>query len=256
MSEGFDLRDVGMRYGSAAVLSGVNLRLEFSQLTAVAGPNGAGKSTLLGILSRLRRGFSGGCFYNGRPVETWPRDSFAREVAYVPQSLQSEFPFTAEQVALMGRSPHVYGMFETEKDREIVARSMALTDTMHLRARDFRTLSGGEKQRIVLAAALAQEPRALLLDEPTSFLDLAHQVELYRILQGLCRGGMLVITVTHDLNLAAMFCHRLILLRQGSVAADGAPVDVLRPEVVADVFQVRSQMHRLEDGRTWITYGY
>jgi iron complex transport system ATP-binding protein len=256
VSGGFDLRGAGMRYGNIAVLSEVTLRLEFSELTALAGPNGAGKSTLLGILSRLQRDFSGGCWYGGRPISTWRPDQFAREVAYVPQSLRLEFPFSAEQVVLMGRAPHVHGMFETARDRATAERAMALTDTTHLRGRDFRTLSGGEKQRIILAAALAQEPKVLLLDEPTSSLDLAHQVELYRILQGLCRGGMMVVSVTHDLNLAAMYCDRLILLSQGRVVADGAPPDVLRPEIIADVFGVRSQLHQLEDGRPWITYGY
>jgi iron complex transport system ATP-binding protein len=256
VSAGFDLRGVGMRYGDTSVLSDVSLSLEFSALTAVAGPNGAGKSTLLRILSRLQGDFSGGCWYGGRPVATWRQDQFALEVAYVPQSLQSEFPFSAEQVVLMGRAPHVHGMFETDRDRETAERAMALTDTTHLRGRDFRTLSGGEKQRIILAAALAQEPRVLLLDEPTSSLDLSHQVELYRILQQLCRGGMMVVSVTHDLNLAGMYCDRLILLSQGRVVADGAPPDVLGPETIADVFGVRSQLHQLENGRPWITYGY
>jgi iron complex transport system ATP-binding protein len=256
MTSGFHLVNVGMRYGDSQVLFQISLRLEFGQLTALAGPNGAGKSTLLGILSRLRRNFSGACSYGSQALAKWRPDRFAQEVAYVPQSLQSEFPFSAEEVVLMGRAPHVHSMFETAQDRETAVRAMASTDTTHLRGRDFRTLSGGEKQRIILAAALAQEPKVLLLDEPTSFLDLAHQVDLYRILQDLCRGGMMVVSVTHDLNLAAMFCDRLILLRAGRVVADGAPAGVLAPATIADVFGVRSQLHELENGRPWITYGY
>jgi iron complex transport system ATP-binding protein len=256
MTAGFHLVNLGMRYGDVQVLSEIDLRLEFSQLTALAGPNGAGKSTLLAILSRLRRNFSGACSYGGQPIAKWRPGRFAREVAYVPQSLRSEFPFSAEEVVLMGRAPHVSGMFETACDREAAARAMASTDTTHLCGRDFRTLSGGEKQRIILAAALAQDPKVLLLDEPTSFLDLAHQVDLYRILESLCRSGMMVVSVTHDLNLAAMFCDRLILLRAGRVVADGAPSAVLAPETIAGVFGVRSQLHQLENGRPWITYGY
>jgi iron complex transport system ATP-binding protein len=255
VSPGFEAVNLGMRYGKAQVLSGVNLRFDFSQLTALAGPNGAGKSTLLGILSRLRD-FSGECKYRGQPITKWRPDAFAREVAYVPQSLRSEFPFSAEQVVLMGRSPHVSGMFESEQDREAAVKAMALTDTTHLSGRDFRTLSGGEKQRIILASALAQDPKVLLLDEPTSSLDLLHQVALYRILQGLCSGGMLVISVTHDLNLAGMYADRLILLRAGQVAADGPPASVMQPDTIAQVFDVRSQLHRLENDRPWITYGY
>ena len=256
MSPGFELINVSMRYGKAQVLSDVNLSFDFSQLTALAGPNGAGKSTLLGILSRLRRDFAGECRYRGQLITTWRPDAFAREVAYVPQSMRSEFPFSAEQVALMGRSPHVSGMFESQQDREAAARAMTLTDTTHLSGRDFRTLSGGEKQRIILASALAQDPKVLLLDEPTSSLDLLHQVALYRILQGLCNGGMLVVSVTHDLNLAGMYADRLILLRAGRVAADGAPARVMQPDTIAQVFDVRSQLHRLENDRPWITYGY
>jgi iron complex transport system ATP-binding protein len=256
VSPGFEAINLGMRYGAAQVLAEINLRFEFSQLTALAGPNGAGKSTLLGILCRLRRDYSGECHYREQSITKWRHDAFAKEVAYVPQSLRSEFPFSAEQVVLMGRSPHVSGMFETEQDREAADRAMALTDTTHLRGRDFRTLSGGEKQRIILASALAQDPKVLLLDEPTSSLDLSHQVALYRILQDLCRGGMLVVSVTHDLNLAGMYADRLILLRAGRVAADGAPGVVMQPDTIAEVFDVSSQLHRLENDRPWITYGY
>jgi iron complex transport system ATP-binding protein len=256
VTSGFETVNVGMRYGEAQVLTEVNLRFEFSQLTALAGPNGAGKSTLVGVLSRLRRNYSGECHYRGQSIAKWRSDLFAREVACVPQSLRLEFPFSAEQVVLMGRSPHVSGMFESEQDREAAAKAMALTDTTHLSGRDFRTLSGGEKQRTILAAALAQDPKVLLLDEPTSSLDLSHQVALYRILQDLCRGGMLVVSVTHDLNLAGMYADRLILLQAGRVAADGTPASVMQPDTIAQVFDVRSQLHRLENDRPWITYGY
>jgi iron complex transport system ATP-binding protein len=256
VSSGFEAINLGMRYGESQVLSEVSLRFEFGQLTALAGPNGAGKSTLLGVLARLRRNFTGECRYRGQSVTDWRPSAFAKEVAYVPQSLQSEFPFSAGQVVLMGRSPHVSGMFESDEDRAAATRAMALTDTTHLSGRDFRTLSGGEKQRTILAAALAQDPKVLLLDEPTSSLDLSHQVALYRILQDLCRGGMLVVAVTHDLNLAGMYASRLILLRAGRVAADGPPAVVMQPDTIAQVFDVFSQLHKLENGRPWITYGY
>jgi iron complex transport system ATP-binding protein len=156
----------------------------------------------------------------------------------------------------MGRSPHVSGMFESDEDRAAATRAMALTDTTHLSGRDFRTLSGGEKQRTILAAALAQDPKVLLLDEPTSSLDLSHQIALYRILQDLCRRGMLVVSVTHDLNLAGMYAGRLILLRAGRVAADGPPAAVMQPDTIARVFDVSAQLHKLENDRPWITYGY
>src|SRR5262249_37777259 len=162
---------------------------------------GAGKSTLLGILAGLREGYSGECRYSGLEVRSWKRREMARRVAFVPQSVWIDFPFTAEQVVLMGRAPHADRMFQGEADRRIAIEAMKMTDTLPFRARDFRSLSGGERQRVILAAALAQSPEALLLDEPTTYLDLRHQVALYRILMTLSRRGTLVAAVTHDLNL-------------------------------------------------------
>jgi ABC-type cobalamin/Fe3+-siderophores transport systems, ATPase components len=155
----------------------------------------------------------------------------------------------------MGRSPHVSGMFESDEDHAAAARAMALTDTTHLSGRDFRTLSGGEKQRTILAAALAQDPQVLLLDEPTSSLDLSHQVALYRILQDLCRGGMLVVAVTHDLNLAGcmrtgLFC----CVRPGGRGwAAGC-----RDAAGCDRAGVRRRLATAQAGErpAWITYGY
>jgi iron complex transport system ATP-binding protein len=244
-----------MRYGAAEVLADVSLRLEAGQLTAVVGPNGAGKSTLLGILAGLRPGYRGECRFDGMEVRGWNRRAFARRVSFVPQATRVEFPFTAEQVALMGRAPHAAGLLESPHDRQAVHDAMHSTDTLHLRDRDFRSLSGGEQQRVILAAALAQSPEALLLDEPTTYLDLRHQVSLYRILRDLCERGVLVAAVTHDLNLAAAYATRVVVLNHGCVVADGPPAEAFRSDRLRSVFEVPAELLRAPDGRHWIRYG-
>ena len=254
MSASFELRGVGMRYGAAEVLRGVTLEIEPPRLTTIVGPNGAGKSTMLGIMAGLREGFLGDCLLEGRDVRTWNRRDFARRVSVVPQSARIEFPFTAGEVVLMGRAPHAAGLFESARDLEAARDAMALTGTLELRARAFRSLSGGEQQRIILAAALAQDPQALLLDEPMTFLDIHYQVTLYRTLRTLCQRGVLVIAVTHDLNLAAAYAQRVIMLSRGEVVADGPPEDAFRPERLRAVFDVPAELLTSADGRHWIRY--
>jgi iron complex transport system ATP-binding protein len=255
MSATFDLHGVGMQYGDAKVLTGVDLHLDPGQLVAVVGPNGAGKSTLLGIMAGLRTGYSGECRFDGADVARWNRRAFARRVSFVPQATRVEFPFTAEEVALMGRAPHAAGLLESAHDRDAVHDAMHSTDTLHLRDRDFRSLSGGEQQRVILAAALAQAPEALLLDEPTTYLDLRHQVSLYRILRDLCARGVLVAAVTHDLNLAAAYATRVVVLDRGRVVADGPPAEALSSDRLRAVFEVPATLLHAPDGRPWIRYG-
>ena len=217
-------------------------------LITIAGPNGAGKSTLLGILAGLRSPYGGSCSYAGREVRQWPRREFARKVAFLPQSVRLEFPFTVEEVVLMGRTPHASGWFLTAEDRTAAEESMITTDTLAFRGRDFRSLSGGEAQRVILASALTQRPEALLLDEPATHLDLRHQLALYRLLAELSTS-LLVVAVTHDLNLALQFSHRVLVLADGKVDGDGAPRDVLTPESIARVFGVRATLHG-----SWMSY--
>lgn len=244
-----------MRYDGAQVLDRATLRFDAAQLVAIVGPNGAGKSTLLGIMAGLRPGHTGRCEYDGTEVSRWPRRDFARRVSFIPQSLRMEFPFTGEQVVLMGRTPHCDGLFESPADWEAVERALAITDTLAFRRRDFRSLSGGERQRVILASAVAQQPETLLLDEPTTFLDLKHQVAIYRLLAELSGQGMLVIAVTHDINLAAAFADRIVVLNAGRVVADAGPAQVLAPELIREVFGVESQLHQGPRGKPWIIYG-
>jgi len=255
LSRFYQLSGVSFSYGISEVLRGITLSLDEPGMVAIAGPNGAGKSTLLGVMAGLRAPYRGVCNYGGRELRKWPRQSFAREVAFVPQSLKLEFPFTAEQVVLMGRTPYCDGLFEAPEDHAAVEEAMRVTDTLAFRNRDFRSLSGGERQRVVLASALAQSPRVLLLDEPTTFLDLQHQLATYRLLKDLCRQELLVITVTHDLNLAAGFADRIVLLDKGSVVADAPPAEVIEPAMIRQVFGVETEIRRTHGGRPWIEYG-
>ena len=250
----YRLTDVGMQYGAATVLASVSAEFSRPEFVAVLGPNGAGKSTLLGILAGLKTG-SGQCQYRDRAVTEWPRRDLAREVSFLPQNVQINFPFSAEEIVLMGRTPHGHGWVESPADLEAAQRAMQLTDSTNYRCRDFVSLSGGERQRVILAAALAQTPRVLLLDEPSAFLDLSHQVALYRLLARLAREeGMLVIAVTHDLNLAAAHADRVLILRQGLLVADGPPAAVLNQACLRDVFEVDVLIQQNRSARPVIIY--
>lgn len=255
MTAAYDLTGVGLRYGPAEVLSGVTLRLAAPGLVSIVGPNGAGKTTLLGILARLRDQFLGACLLDGRDLRRWPARAFARRVSFVPQSLRLDFPFTAEQVVMMGRTPYAGGLYESAADHDAVERALALCDATAFRGRDFRTLSGGERQRVVLACALAQQPEVLLLDEPATFLDIEHQLATYSLLRRLAGDGILVVAVTHDLNLAAQYSSRVIALKHGRVAADGPPAEALSPAVIARVFGVTAHRLPAPGGTEWIAYG-
>lgn len=251
----FCTQELGLSYNGTPVLSGVSLEFSPGCVTAVVGPNGAGKSTLLSILAGLRRNYIGRCLYRGWEVRDWVRRAFAREVAFIPQTVRIEFPFTVEQVVLMGRTPYCKGLFEGPQDWEAAERAMRLTDVLELRRRDYRSLSGGEKQRTVLASVLAQEPRALILDEPATFLDLQHQIAIHRLLRELAHQGMLVVTATHDLNLAAAFADRIVALRQGRVFCDSPPQEAVSASNIQAVFGVQAEVFRTPQGKPWVHYG-
>ncbi len=255
MNAGYELYGVGMRYNGSSVLQDISLRFEQPELVAIVGPNGAGKSTLLNVMSGLRPGFIGRCLYRGTEIRKWPRRQFARSVSMVPQGLTLMFPFTVEQVVMQGRTPYGDGLFESPEDFQAVEQALEITESAPFRHRDFRTLSGGERQRVIIASAIAQEPETLLLDEPTTFLDLRHQVSIYRLLADLRRRGILVITITHDLNLAAAYADRVIVLESGHLRADASPREVLSEATVREVFGVQSEVHLTAGGRPWIVYG-
>jgi iron complex transport system ATP-binding protein len=251
----FTLDRASVRYGSTDVLKSVSLTMYAGEFIAIAGPNGAGKSTLLSLLAGLLAPSSGSCRLLERSAHQWKRRDFARRVAVVQQTDHPAFPFTAGEVVYMGRMPHRAGVHESAQDHAAVTSALEATEMGKFRNRNFSTLSGGEKQRILLASALAQEPDVLLLDEPSTHLDLLHQVSLQRLLAALSRKGLLVVYVTHDLNLAAAYAGRLILMHEGSVRADGAPAAMLRTDLIHEVFQIQVELHHRPSGQPWLLYG-
>ena len=255
MSAPFQLGGLSFAYDEALVLRDLTLELRPAELTAVVGPNGAGKSTLMAVLAGLQSSYQGSCRFDGREIRDWNKRELARRAAFVPQSLRLEFPFTAEQVVYMGRTPYCNGLFESPGDRDAVRRAMEQTDSAAFAERPFRELSGGERQRVALASALAQQPEALLLDEPTTFLDLKHQIHLYRLLRELAHDGKTVVAITHDLNLAAAYADRVIALADGRIAADGPPSQVVTEAFVSRVFEAPVTMRQGADGRPWVSYG-
>ncbi len=254
MSAIYELENVGVRIGDATIVEGVSLAFQPEEMTAIVGPNGAGKSTLMSVLSGFRSSYDGRCVFMGHEISAWKKPALARRMAFVPQMLRLEFPFTGEQVVFMGRTPYCNGLFESPADRDAVRRAMDLTDAAPFAQRPFSVLSGGERQRIVLAGALAQEPAVLLLDEPTTFLDLKHQLQTYGLLQRLAREGMAVVAVTHDLNLASSYSDRIVVLSRGRVAADGSPSDVMQAELLREVFEVDVEIRPDHGGRPWVYY--
>ncbi len=255
MSPLFELERLSFSYGERKAVDGVDLIVRPGEMVGIVGPNGAGKSSLMAILAGVRSSYEGSCRFAGREIAAWDRRALARRVAFIPQSLRLEFPFTAEQVVFMGRTPHCRGLFETAADRAAVDRALDLTDARQFANRPFGELSGGEKQRVVLASALAQEPEALLLDEPTTFLDLQHQLGLYSLLRELAREGKAILAVTHDLNLAATYSDRLVVIACGQAVADGPPRQVLQAEMVERVFGAKVEVIETAAGKPWAVYG-
>jgi iron complex transport system ATP-binding protein len=237
-----EVEGVTCAYDAADVLRDVTLRVGSGDAIGVVGPNGAGKSTLVRAMSRVLRPRLGRALLEGRDLYALGARESARAIGVVPQEAQPPFDFTCGETVMMGRTPHLgRWQAESERDREVVRRAMERTKTWELRDRPVTAVSGGERQRVILARAFAQEPRVLLLDEPTAHLDLGHQVAVMKIAREL--GGA-VVAVMHDLNLAAAFCAKLVLMDRGRIVAAGAPEDVLTAERVREVYGVEVEVER------------
>lgn len=231
-------RDVSFRYGDGPLaLSGASLALRPGELVGVIGPNGSGKSTLLRVSLGALRPEAGSVTLDGAPIALTHGEALARRVAFLPQRVEEPFAFTCEEVVAQGRYPRLSAMgFLSPEDIRVVRESMRRTETEAFASRSLEDLSGGERQRVLIASALAQETDYLLLDEPTSSLDIQHQAEIFALLRRSSREGKAVCVVIHDLNLAAQFCDRLVLMNTGQTVMDGAPADVLRQEALASVY--------------------
>ena len=232
--------------GGPLAVRGVDLTVGRASMTAVIGANGSGKSTLIRMLAGLLKPTSGQILLDGVPLANWQPRLRAREIAYMPQTTSTAFPFRVIDVVLSGRTPHIARFhFETGHDRARAMAALESTGAAHLADRCVTALSAGEKQMVILARALAQEPRLLLLDEPSASLDLKHRAELMRTLARLReQHGLSVVMITHDLQLTGSLFDWILALRAGEVAAQGRPDEVLRSDLLSEIYdepRVRAQ---------------
>jgi iron complex transport system ATP-binding protein len=251
-----EARGLHFAYGAGAreVVSGATLQLQRGRLAALVGANGSGKSTLVRLLCGVLAPARGEVLFDGVPLRSVEPRVRARRLAYVPQTSASVFPLTALEVVLTGRSPYTTRFrFENERDVNVARAALVAVDAAHLEARSVTELSGGERQLVALARALAQEPECLLLDEPSSALDLKHRAGLLRHLRRLRdERGLTALVVTHDLQLIDPAFDEVFAMRDGVVAASGSPAEVLRDEVLATVFDDARVRARRAFGRTFI----
>ena len=245
----YEIQSLYFRYGSAGnaspwTLSNITFHINAREMLGIVGPNGSGKTSLLKLLARMLRPQQGEITLYGRSLQAATQIEVARQVAVVPQDTQSAFPFSVAETVLMGRYPHRhrsrwdYGFgWDSPEDCAIAKQAMITMDVAHLAQRSVMDLSGGERQRTVIARALTQTPKVLLLDEPTAFLDLQHQLEICSVLRSLKEErGLTIVLVSHDLNLASQYCDRIVMLKDGGMFAMGKPSEVIRPDVLEAVY--------------------
>lgn len=248
-----EARDVSWRAGGALIVDQVDLHVEPGCTLGLLGPNGSGKSSLLRLLAGLRRPTGGSVLVDGVDITSWRSAQLAKQIAVVEQESSTELEVTVRDVVLLGRIPHRNGWGRArERDETAVAEALEHTRLTEFTDRGWHSLSGGERQRAQIARALAQEPSELLLDEPTNHLDIAHQLELLQLVRRLPVTGIVAL---HDLNLAASFCDRVLMLSAGRVVDAGDPAEVLTANLIADVYGVSAEVtHVPPDGRAHIRF--
>jgi iron complex transport system ATP-binding protein len=233
------LRKAGFRYGTSWAVRGVDLDVFPGEMLGMLGPNGSGKTTLLKILDGMLLPHEGEVFVRGKSMAHLKRGEIARVVAMVAQENFFRFAFSVLEVVLMGRFPHLAKLqFEGDKDLKIAVDALKATHALELSGRSIHELSGGEKQRVLLARALAQEPGAILLDEPTSFLDLKYKKEIFDVIASLAKEkGLGVVIVSHDIDLVSQYCHRIVMLKRGAVHMTGTPDQVVDAASIESVYE-------------------
>lgn len=243
------LRNVSFAYDKEPVLTNVSLDIKRGEIVGVIGPNGSGKSTLLKLMGGILPSRPGAIAFKETGLCAFKKKILARSIAWIPQENPMVFPFKVSEVVLMGRHPYLAALtFEREEDFRIARQAMAMTETLQFADRGFNEISGGEKQRAMIASAIAQEPEMMLLDEPTSALDLKYQMEILSILKRLNKSdGLTLALALHDLHLASKFCDRTVLLQNGQIVKDGPPGEVLRKEILERVYGVKVKIFRDPD---------
>lgn len=254
MTNLLEVEDVSFFYGSRLVLDSVRLRARKGEFLALLGINGSGKSTLLDIISGFRRPKTGSVSISGRNQRQWSLREIAQKVSHLPQAIHADLPFIAEQLVAMGRYPHTDRWFESVEDHRCTRAAMERTSCWQLRHRSFRSLSGGEQQRVLLAACLAQNASTLLLDEPSTYLDIEQQLHCFSVLREEARAGKLCIAATHDLNLALTYCTRLVVLADGGIAHDIQTAEVHENSAWLALFSKRLNMGTTPAGAPWVWY--
>jgi iron complex transport system ATP-binding protein len=249
------IRDTTFSYDQKPVLHSISMDVQPGEFVGVIGPNGSGKSTILKLLGGVLSAGPGNLLFKGVDYLNQNRKHLARSITWVPQEHSMAFPFKVSEIVLMGRHPYLSAStFEGEEDIEIAHSAMERTQTLQFAQRGFNEISGGEKQRVVIAGAIAQEPEVMILDEPTSALDIKYQIQILNILKQLNEDkNMTVVLAMHDLHLASKFCRRLVLLNEGEVFQDGAPEEVLQKDHIEKVYDIRIQLVRNQDGSIMIS---
>ena len=237
-----ELQGVSLGYGRNLVIRNMSFQVTPGELVGLIGPNGCGKTSLIKALSRVISPYSGKILLDGKVISSIPRGDLARLVGVVPQNPTLPEAFTAFEIVLMGRNPHLGLLrYEGARDLAIVWWAMERTATNSLAERRMGELSGGERQRVIIARVLAQEPKAILLDEPTANLDISHQVEILGLIKNMClKENITVLVALHDLNLAAQYCDRLLLINNGQIHAEGTPWEVISPANIKEVYGTES----------------
>jgi ABC-type cobalamin/Fe3+-siderophores transport system ATPase subunit len=254
MSNLLAVHNVSHGYPGHPVLDSVNFSAESGEFIVLMGVNGAGKSTLLDIIAGLRAPDSGEVLLQGEALGKLAARERSRRISHLPQGTRNELPFTVEQVVLMGRYAYADRWFESDKDRTYAEDAMKRMDCLQFRERLYSTLSGGEQQRVLLAACIAQCPHMMLFDEPSTYLDVHQQLQCFTTLAELAREGALCIAVTHDLNLALAHCTRLLILDRGSLAADFAAEEAAANAEWLPLLSPRLRMAQTPEGRPWVLY--
>lgn len=231
------LENVGFTYNSSFHLTDISLKIKAGELTGIIGPNGSGKSTLVKIMAGYIEPAAGAVLLAGKPLAGYKRKEVARKLAVVSQGVFTDFDFTVEEMVALGRLPHL-GRWRTEgpEDKEAVDWALAITGLEPFRTRSYNRLSGGEAQRVMVAQALAQQPEVLLLDEPTTYLDMAYQREIFNLLTALNKKGITIAAVLHDVNMAALYCGELIAIKDGRIFAQGSPEAVITRENILAIY--------------------